>query len=237
MYDRPALRAAHDRLWQAMDLGLDRTEPDDLWHHWHAPDLLFSQACVLPLAMGLNDHLHILGSPDFRLPDCPAGYYYSVVVTRADDPRDDLAAFADAPVAYNQPHSQSGWGALHSHAAARGVSFTNLIETGGHAASARALLNGTADLAAIDAHTFRLLAREDADMAGLRVLVNTDATPATPYVTALPARVDDLRKRLRAAIARLSDADRMTLGLYGFIELPPEAYLDISVPPRPWAVA
>ncbi|WP_224825514.1 phosphate/phosphite/phosphonate ABC transporter substrate-binding protein [Cognatishimia sp. MH4019] len=233
MYDRPALRAANNRFWSALDLGLERTNPDDLWAHWHDPTLLFSQTCGLPYALGLHKHLTLLGAPDFGLPDCPPGHYNSVLLTRGDDTRSAIAAFSDAPVAFNQSHSQSGWGAFYAYAAARGVTFSNLIGTGGHTASVQALLEGRVDLACIDAHTFRLICRDTPEAKTLRMLDRTPPTPGTPYVTALPDRADDLRAKLRAAIVGLSDEDRATLCLHGLVDISHKAYLALPIPPDP----
>ena len=233
MYDRPELRGAHDRLWALLDLGLPRTDPDDLWAHWHDPDLLFSQTCGLPYRMGLDKHLTLLGAPDFKLPGCPPGYYNSVIVTRTDDPRSDMAAFAKAPVAFNQPHSQSGWGALFAYGAAHGVTFANLVETGGHAASARALLDETVDLACIDAHTYWLLCREMPLATDLRILDRTPPTPATPYVTAQADRAPQLRAKLEAAVSALPTDDKAHLGLHGIAHVSHDAFMALPLPPQP----
>lgn len=233
MYDRPALRAAHLRLWEALDLGLPRSEPDDLWAHWHDPDLLFTQTCGLPFAMGLHAHLTLIGAPDFRLAGCPPGYYNSVLLTRADDAREQIADFTEARVAYTQPHSQSGWGALYAFATERGTRLRNLVETGSHAASAEALLAEQVDLASLDAQTFRLLCREDPRIAALRILARTPPQPATPYVTHFADEADDLRRRLGHAIAALTAEDRETLGLFGLVTIPREAYLALPIPPQP----
>ena len=233
MYDRPALREAHDRFWAALDLGLTRTDPDDLWAHWHDPELLFSQTCGLPYALGLHKHLTLLGTPDLDLPGCPPGYYNSVLVTRGEDTRSDIAAFADAPVAFNQSHSQSGWGSLYSYASARGVTLSHLIGTGEHTASVQALLEGRVDLACVDAHTFRLICRDTPEARTLRVIDHTPPTPGTPYVTALPERAEELRSKLRAAIAGLNGEDRAMLCLHGLADVSHEAYLALPIPPDP----
>ena len=233
MYDRPALHEAHDRLWAALDLGVPRSDPQDVWSHWHAPDLLFSQTCGLPYRMGLHHHLTLIAAPNYDLPDCPPGHYNSVLLTRANDQRDDVSSFADAPVAYSQPHSQSGWAALYFYAKARGTEFTQLIETGSHATSAQALLNGSVDLASLDAQTHRLLCREDPRIASLLVLDRTPAMPATPFVTAFPERAPDLRRKLANAIAVLSTMDQRTLGLSGITEIAHDAYMALPIPPEP----
>lgn len=233
MYDRPALRAAHGRLWEALDLGLKRTEPDDLWGHWHDPDLLFSQTCGLPYRMGLHKHLTLVGAPVFDLPDCPPGTYNSVIICRKADPRDKVEDFAQSPVAFNQPHSQSGWGALYAYAAQRGITFDTLVETGAHAASAQAVWEGRADLAALDAMTYQLLCRDTPEMADLRVLDRTAPTPATPYVTAHPEEAPRLRAKLRAAFAALPEEDHHVLGISGMTAVSHEAYMALPLPPEP----
>ena len=72
--------------------GLQR-DPDDLWSQWTSPDLVFSQTCGFPYRARLHGSVTLIGTPDFGVEDCPPGYYRSVLVARADDPRDTVAEF------------------------------------------------------------------------------------------------------------------------------------------------
>ena len=120
------------------------------------PNLVLSQTCGMPFRNSLFDKVTLIGTPDFGLRGCPSGYGRSGFVVRADDPRDSVADFADAVFAYNQDHSQSGYCSPYHHVAALGFWFTRRLRSGQHLASARAVADGTADVAAIDAVTWGL---------------------------------------------------------------------------------
>lgn len=238
MYDLPALRGAHDRLWQGIraELGdgpADLSRPADPWDDWLAPDLCLSQTCGYPYRTRLHGRVTLVAAPDHRLEGCPAGHYASVFVARRDDPRAGIAAFAASPFAYNEALSQSGWAAPAHHAAQLGVTFGDTRPSGSHAASARAVAGGAADLAALDAQSWRLLQRHDPAARHLRVLEMTTPTPALPYICAAGRDPAPLRRALAAGIAALSPQDRDALGLYGVVTLPAEAYLAVPTPQPP----
>jgi len=238
MYDRPETAAANDRFWQAIRANLGEgpdtlTRTGDLWDHWLSPDLLLSQTCGYPYRAELHGRVTLVGTPDYGLEGCPPGHYCSVFVARADDPRTTPAAFAEAPFAYNEPLSQSGWAAPANHALAQGFSFTNTIQTGGHTLSARAVAEGHADLAALDALTWHLIQRHDPFATTLREIARTEPTPVLPYITAATRDPAPIFDAIAAAIADLSPDDRDTLSLHGLVRIPSDAYLAIPNPPPP----
>lgn len=238
MYDLPALREANNRFWQAIRQRLGRgpehlTHDCDLWEIWQSPDLLFAQTCGMPYRTTLYGHVRLIGTPDYGLPGCPPGHYCSVLVVRADDPRQSEDAFAGARFAYNEPLSQSGWAAPMVHLRARSVVIGDLERTGAHAASARAVLEGRADMAGIDALTWELLKAHDPVVKDLRVIARTDPTPGLPYITAQAEDPDGLFAAVRAAILDLDDADRAALHLKDLIAIPAQAYLAVPTPPPP----
>ena len=242
MYDRPEMRAATDAFWALTRdalraRGLDAPEAltrnaASLWDLWTAPDLLVSQTCGLPLRAKLGTRVRLVCTPDFGLPGCPFGYYNSVLVTRPD--------LADAPlarlvtrVAANDGLSQSGWGAIFAHAARHGLTPRRPILTGGHAASAKAVLTGQADIAAIDAQTWRLLLRHEPDLAVLHELARTAPTPALPLITAKGRDPEPILAALEEALAALPARHRAALCLEGFANLPLCAYAALAIPPDP----
>jgi ABC-type phosphate/phosphonate transport system substrate-binding protein len=240
MYDRPETAAANDRLWQgvraALGWGPERlTRGGDLWTQWLSPDLVLSQTCGYPYRAQLHGKVTLVATPDYGLRGCPPGHYCSVLVARADDPRTDLHAFAKAPFAYNEALSQSGWAAPQTHAQGLGFRFSNLIETGAHGASARAVADGRADLAALDALSWAMMRRHDAVAGALREIARTAPTPALPYITARGRDAGALFAALEQAIAGLDDRDRDALGLRGLCRLPAAAYLAVATPPPPAA--
>jgi len=158
MYDRAETAGANDRLWAGIRDGLRArgiAAPEALtrgehayWDAWQSPDLVFSQTCGYPFRARLHGSVTLIGTPDYGLPDCPAGHYYSVFVARAEDPR-DLAALATTRFAFNEDLSQSGWGAPQNHAVAHGLPpFRPAVRSGGPRLSALARAEGRADFPA-----------------------------------------------------------------------------------------
>jgi len=239
MYDRPETAAANDRFWGLIRDNLRATgipAPECLmrktpfWETWTAPDLLFSQTCGRPYRLGLHDKVQLIGTPDYGLPGCAPGLYHSVFVVRATDPRTDLAGFATGRLAYNEQMSQSGWAAPQCAAAKQGFQFENLLETGGHAASARAVADGAADIAALDGLTWQLISAYDDFARNLRVLCATDPTPGLPYITGPDFDPVVLFTAVSAAIIGLDPADKQTLRLRGLVVIPKARYLAVPNP-------
>jgi ABC-type phosphate/phosphonate transport system substrate-binding protein len=246
MYDRPELQAETDRFWalirnHLMARGIAAPEAlfrDDspLMAQWESADLILSQTCGFPYRARLHDKVALVGTPDFGNDGCAPGYYRSILIARADDPRGSFAAFDGAALAYNDGMSQSGWAAPLNHAALAGIRLRPGVETGSHRASARAVAEGRAELAAIDALTWSLLC-EFEDMSGVKVIGATDPTPALPYITAKGRDAAAIRDAVADAIAALSPQDRAKLRLRGLVEIPASAYLAVPTPPSPEQIA
>jgi len=244
MYDRGEIRPATDRLWSATarrlrvagieaPAGLIRGAP--LWDIWRSPDLLLAQTCGLPYRARLHRRVALVATPDYGLPGCPPGHYRSVIVARAGE--DPARARPGPRLAYNDGLSQSGWAAALDWAKARGLSFPALIETGGHAASVLAVAEGRADVAAIDAVTWRLLWRHEPATAALREIALTEPVPGLPLITAAARDPAPLAEALGAAIAGLPEEDRAALGVLGLTRIPSARYLALPIPPDPAAYA
>ena len=241
MYDMPAIRPANDRYWQAIRAHLGYgpahlTRSGDHWDIWQAPDLLLAQTCGMPYRTRLHGHVGRVGTPDYGLPDCPPGYYYSCIVVRSDDDRAGLQDFAGSKFAYNDPHSQSGWAAPIHMANTLGLGFASHTETGGHAFSAQYVADGRADIAGIDAVTWSLMQANDPVAQTLKVIARTPPTPGLPYITALKNDSAGLARAVRLAIENLPPNDRAALHLHGFVDIPDDAYLCVPTPARPQAV-
>lgn len=238
MYDQPETAAANDRLWQAMRAGLGYgpetlSRDGDLWDIWQSPNLLIAQTCGYPFRARLHPHVQLVGTPVLALRGCPPGHYRSAIVVRADDPREAAQDFAKARFAYNEALSQSGWAAPQNWAAARGFVFSNPVHTGAHRASAQAVVEGRADIAAIDALTWAIICAHNSLTDSLRVLAHTDPTPALPYITAQANDPTPLFEALKTAINQLSKADRATLGITDITRLPASDYLAVPNPSPP----
>lgn len=247
MYNQADCLPATDRFWSLIRDHLRMSggaAPDtlswgmpDFMHHWQRDDLVLSQTCGFPFRAVLHGKVTLIGTPDYGVDGCAPGYYRSVFIVRRDDPRHALAAFHEARFAYNDALSQSGWAAPQNHVAGLGFRFQTLLHCGGHAVSAKAVLEGRADIASVDAVTWRFLRRNDPALAELRVVDSTDPTPALPYIAALGANRSVVFDAVAAAIGALSPQDRDALRLKGIVHIPAEAYLAVPTPAPPDQIA
>ncbi|MDP3194887.1 phosphate/phosphite/phosphonate ABC transporter substrate-binding protein [Tabrizicola sp.] len=247
MYDFGPAQAANDRLWALIRTGLRGrgiAAPEALirgehayWDAWQSPDLLLSQTCGYPFRARLHGQVTYVGTPDYGVEGCAPGHYRSVFVARADDPRRTLVEFDAARFAYNEPLSQSGWAAPQTHAARLGIRLVPVVQTGGHRLSAKAVAEGRADIAALDAVTHALLQTVDPEAAALRVVGLTDPTPGLPYITAQGRDPQPIFDAVSEAIAALDPVHRDTLRLKGFVRLPVADYLAVPNPPAPEQIA
>ncbi len=239
MYDPPALRDANDRLWQKTRARLGYgpetlTRDMDFLDIWQSPDLLFAQTCGMPFRARLYPDITLIGTPDYRLPGCNAGYYRSALVVRADTTGTALADFTGGRFAYNDALSQSGWAGPMVHFDQAGVSFTSLLETGSHNKSARAVADGRADMAGLDLLSWAILGEHDPGLAArLRVIDATAPTPALPYITAAGRDPAPIAAALRGAISDLCETDRRALHLNGLVDIAAADYLAVPTPPGP----
>ncbi|WP_299615439.1 PhnD/SsuA/transferrin family substrate-binding protein [uncultured Tateyamaria sp.] len=239
MYDMPHLRDAHDRLWSGIRAALGHgpdhlTRDGDAWAEWQSPDLLLAQTCGLPFRARLHGKVTLVSTPDYDLPDCPAGHYCSYLIRRRSDARDLKTLSNQGVMAYNDALSQSGWAAPVMHLKCHGAHPRNTIRTDAHIASIEAVLSGAADYAGIDALTYLLWAQVNPDKAQqIDTFARTSPTPALPYITALGRDPVPIANAIRSGIAALPADDRATLRLKGLIDIPASEYLALPIPPAP----
>jgi ABC-type phosphate/phosphonate transport system substrate-binding protein len=240
MYDWPQVRAETDRYWALIRDALAAenicapahlSRDPDLLATWQNPGLLLAQTCGMPYRTLLHGRVKLVGTPDYGLPDIPAGYYYSELVAHVDAPG-NLNDFIGRRLAINGFDSQSGWAAPQNHASAAGGRFTDVIVTGAHLESARAVADGRADIAGIDAVTWRLIRSfEPRTATRLRSLGQTVPTPGLPLITSVGSDHVAIARAVSSAIAALSAGDRTVLGLNGLALIEADAYLAIPTPP------
>lgn len=243
MYDRAETAAANDRYWALICQELrarGTSAPEALtrgdgayWPAWQAEDLVLSQTCGLPYRARLHQDVTLIGTPDFGVEGCAPGFYHSVFVARKSDTRDDLAAFSGADFAYNDALSQSGWAAPKLWADSSGFQLRPCLETGSHLLSAKAVLDETADFAAVDAVSWSMMLDHDAWSGDLKVIGRTPTSPGLPYIAARGADADTTFAAVAAAIAALAPSDRATLRLRGLQKISPERYLAVPIPEAP----
>ncbi|MFV1991694.1 MAG: phosphate/phosphite/phosphonate ABC transporter substrate-binding protein [Acidimicrobiales bacterium] len=240
MYQHPQLVDTHNRYWALIRAGLAEVGIDapgrlsqdaEEFSVWNDPALVLAHTCGMPYRLWLHDHVYLVGTPDFGVDGCAAGYNRSALVVRQDDERDSLLAYKDAVFAYNQTYSQSGYAAAYWHTEPLGFWFGRRIHTGGHLESARAIAERRADLAALDAVSWRIMQTHEPFVENLRVLEWTSPTPGLPYIASAGADSEALFSVVSRAIDDLSNEDRAALGITGLVRLPKDDYLAVPSPP------
>lgn len=241
MYDWPEVRPATDRLWQALrealaargfapPAELDRNrDPMALWRH---PNLLLAQSCGYPYSTTLRDHVCLVGTPAYAI-GCKPGQYCSIVVTREEDASASLERLFSRRFAFNSRDSQSGYRAPLRMIAAKGLSSPkSSVETASHRDAIRAVAEGRADFAAIDAVSWELALRHEPSASKVAVIACTPETPGLPFITG-KANVGSkaaLADAVSSAIAELDNEARKALLLEGFVRTRPEDYAPLATP-------
>jgi ABC-type phosphate/phosphonate transport system substrate-binding protein len=206
MYPFAHLRDAYDSLWHAirrrLSDGPDELDLDvDLHDAWRRSDLLLGQTCGWPLVSSLSDQVAVIGAFDVVAPFAAGGRYRSVLVAAKPLGIEQWKADRTAVVAQNGPDSLSGWISMQW---AWGGAPPNVMTTGSHVASMRAVASGAAQVASIDALTFEFFAESEPAVAGhLHVIGHGPVVPSLPLVTstALADRVDEVRSAIADAVA------------------------------------
>jgi ABC-type phosphate/phosphonate transport system substrate-binding protein len=196
MYDWPELQWAHDALWAAIAkrltaLGItapaivDRARPAE--EVWLDPGLILSQTCGWPYSTRLLEKVRIVATPVYEVGGCDGPLYSSIIVTRPDERAKNLSGFEGRRFAVNARDSLSGYIALAAALREAGTDPAGIewVDTGSHRASVRAVADGQADVAAIDAVCWRLAEQlESAAVRRLRILGRTPLRPGLPLITA-----------------------------------------------------
>lgn len=240
MYQRPELADAHKRFWVLIRknlaaLGVDSpkelSQEAEEFSVWNSSDLVLSQTCGMPYRRWLHDKVQLVGTPDYGLENCPAGYYRSAIVVRADDKRTDLAHYRDAIFAYNQTFSQSGYGAPYWHLQPHGFWFEKRLQSNQHVGSARFVADGRADIASIDAVTWRNVLKYEPFADQLRLLDWTAPTPGLPLITSALSDATKVYDAISAAVSQLDRGDQSAIGIERVVKIAKEKYLCVPNPP------
>jgi ABC-type phosphate/phosphonate transport system substrate-binding protein len=225
MYALPEMAAVNDALWQALRRAVPglpaalSPAPAGLPEAISA-EIVFSQMCGYPLMRMYGGQYVLLGTPLYNLPGCavradgmPTHCSFVVVAKNAGFER--LADLRAKRFAVNGFDSNSGMNLprrMIAEIAGANPFFGSVKVTGGHVASMAAVAAGEADAAAIDCVTYGFCAAYRPDLvAGLRVLAQTPASPAIPFISSVatpPEIVEGLAAALvspgvRAALAGL----------------------------------
>ncbi len=174
--------------------------------------MLVTQACGLDLFVS-SAPIEPLAAPVFDL-DCGAANYYSFIV---GDLHGSVAAV-------NSLSSRSGWSALLTRCRPERV-----VVTGSHQGSLAALRSGQADVAAIDAVTWNIIARDaPSELEGIAIVERSGEAPAPPYVVREGTECGDVLRSLQSALqAREATSARRALLLREVVPVARKDYLPV----------
>ncbi|CAI2058474.1 MULTISPECIES: phosphate/phosphite/phosphonate ABC transporter substrate-binding protein [Serratia] len=229
----PFWQALRDKLRQLGMAEVPQTLswPQDLPQHWQRPDLLLSQTCGYPLVTVLPQ-VQLVGTYHYRVEGCSGANYSSWLVVREDESAERLEDFRDRVVAYNSRDSQSGYNSLRAliaPLAREGRFFRQAIASGSHYQSLEMILEGQADIAAIDCISFALLKRARPQaVAGLKIIGRTAAVPGLPLITAAGTPDSQLAILRTAASAMVNHTASESLLIGDFSLVPRAAYQRVA---------
>jgi ABC-type phosphate/phosphonate transport system substrate-binding protein len=238
----PSLAAAWHRLleWVAARASvpmtvMDASDPTSLDELWARPDLGCAFMCGYPWAL-VADKPRLLAAP---IPS-PARYggrpaYVTDFIVKADGPHRTLADTFGGRIAYSTEHSHSGYNAPRFHllryrTPERATFYREVI---GPFVRQRpcldAVVDGRAEVAAIDGYGLDLLARHAPDVAARVRVVETTLPAPSPPLVASPGADAASCERLTAALAQAHEASeiRATLDdllLSRFVRVAPEDF-------------
>lgn len=239
MHDHPRQQEANDRLWRAIRdhlsaTGIDApealTRKGDKWTNWLHKELILGHTCGLPFKQVLHSRVNYVGTFDYGLDDTDPGYYRSMIIVHADNPRQTVAEFNGSKLAYNDSDSQSGWGAPRTWADANHLRLVPKLITGAHLKSAKAVSDGRADIASVDTVTWRDILAYEPFADNLRVLDITSATPGLPLICAGRYDAAVVREAVDAAVGAMDAEVRAILGIKEVVSIPVETYLNAGRP-------
>lgn len=213
-YDLPSVRWANDLIWRATGLPGEYDRETDVFSLWHSSELLVTQACGLDLYLS-NAHIQPIAAPIFDL-DCDEGKYYSHIVGNR----------SGRVAAVNAMSSRSGLSALLTLCRPE-----ELLITGSHVSSLSLVQSGQADVAAIDAVTWKILERSASHLlADIQIVDRTAPAPSPPFVVGHPGLVEDTFNGLVRAFESVDTIDaRKALCLEGLIPAQKSDYDSVLV--------
>jgi phosphonate transport system substrate-binding protein len=155
------------------------------------------QPPVEPLAAPVLQGTRYLGRP----------IYFSDVIVRRDSVLRSFDDLRGCTWAYNEPHSQSGYGITRYHLVRRGTAggyFKRVVEAGFHERAIQMVCSGAADASAIDSHVLSRALRDRPELGHeLRIVDTLGPSTIQPVVAArrLPER---LKEELRGSLLEIT---------------------------------
>ncbi len=186
--------------------------------------------CGVPYAQDQkSDNQQLVAVPTFK----QNATYYSLVLTRSNRSEKSLIDFKNGILAYSDPRSNSGFLAPKYALFKQGIDmqehFRLLLNAGNHEGSIDALLNGLADVAAVDEYIWISYIKDFPEAKNkLHEIERMGPYPFTPIVASKGVTSQQL-KSLTSALKNMNNNSRgkkllKQFNLNGFVEKKPEFY-------------
>ena len=154
---------------------------------FRSPNLLIGHTCGYPYVTQWNKSHRLICVPEFDIPGCDGKHYSSWFVCGSKDRRDSIEAFKGGIAAINAVNSNSGMNVLRyqvSQFAKKDRFFNDVLISGSHLASLRAVADGLADIAAIDAVSYHHIVQAEPALARqTRIWGQSVKTTGLPFIT------------------------------------------------------
>jgi len=175
------------------------------------PSLILGQCCGPDLFEDYAVKTVPFAAPVISAYEVTPGHYFSHIVTSKS------AKLKNPRVVINNRTSHSGYTAAKLWLDARNIKHYSMYESGSHYNSVRELQAGRADLAAIDALSWRFLDTHD-----LQIVDNSEPALAPPFIAGLESTIpsDLIRPILDKALRHYGKA----LGITGLIPVTKDDY-------------
>ncbi len=199
---------------------------EELMNVWRSPDMVLSQACGLPFVEELHHFVNVIGTPVWTDVSDDRGGYQTVIVVRESLQVSNIAEVGGLRPVVSNSQSLSGWCSLGIALSDTAIdpSFVQpFAHSGGHARSLQMLQDGKADIASIDAATFRLLKRHRPALTNdLQIIARGPLVPATPFVLSKTCGVstDEVFQAVEEVFQRQGLREAFdNIGISGFVRL------------------
>ena len=176
------------------------------------PDLVFSQTCGHPLVHSVGSSVKVVATPHYEAPGCEGPRYRSFVLVREDGEDTGDRSIGDLRgrrLAVNGRDSWSGyrvWRRILPASVDVEEMFGDVVITGSHRESVRAVREGRAAVCAVDCVSHALLDQESPDeLAGTRILGRSPLQPALPFITGATTSEGELARIREGLFAALAD--------------------------------
>jgi phosphonate transport system substrate-binding protein len=134
--------------------------------------------------------------------------YFSDVIVRKDGPFRSFEDLRGRSWAFNEPHSQSGYGIVRHHLIEKGETngyFSRVVEAGYHERAIHMVISGEVDASAIDSHVLSLLLRDNPTLAGMLRVIDTFG-PSTIQPVAAGGRLSkSLKHEVISVLLEMAD--------------------------------